>query len=258
MKIQERSFAGKVFRPKPACRISSNQKLITVITPWGQEAQAEGETAENIENLYNFFSEDKESTHPFPKLMSLTSVENNMRTAVTQANQQIFNSINQDEYTMGFELFFGTVVENIFTFIQIGQPLILLDRPNADLHCMGCFIEPSFSALKEKSRETPPAPAPAPSPSPAPAPAPSPAPSSSPPPPPLPYHLLGVHEDISFHPLFFRLQPEDRLIFLSRSAVPPAWFGLKREQRTLENLSRLTAQHSPHTPFWLAILDLNT
>ena len=229
MNIQERSFSGKIFRPMPKCYLSSNKKLITVITPWGKEAASTQDVYENIENQYSFLAEDTESTHPFPKMMSLTPTENNMRTAVIQTNQNIFNNINQNEYAMGFELFFATIVENIFTFIQIGQPLILIDRPHQNLRSTGQAIDHSLNISKNQSTLNAP----------------------------LPYQLLGIHEDISFHPCFFRFHPDDRLILLNRNTVPANWFKLKREERTLDHLSQQAAEDNPHTPFWLAILELN-
>ncbi len=230
MNIQERSFSGKTFRPIPKSYLSANKKLITVITPWGQEATSTQEVFESIETQYNLLSEDIESTHPFPKMMSLTPTENNMRTAVIQTNQNIFNSINQEEYSMGFELFFATIVDNILTFIQIGQPFILVDRPHQDLRGIGQSIDPSLNVPKNKTTINTP----------------------------LPYQLLGIHEDISFHPLFFRFQPEDRLILLNRNTIPTNWFTLKREERTLDNLSQQAAKDNPASPFWLAILELNS
>ena len=229
MNIQERSFSGKTFRPIPKSHLSANKKLITVITPWGQEATSTKEVFESIETQYSLLSEDMESTHPFPKMMSLTPTENNMRTAVIQTNQNIFNNINQEEYSMGFELLFATIVDNIFTFIQIGQPLILIDRPHQPLCSIGQIIDPSLNVLKSKNTINTP----------------------------LPHQLLGIHEDISFHPLFFRFQPEDRLILLNRNTIPTNWFTLKREERTLDNLSQQAATDNPTAPFWLAILKLN-
>ena len=289
MKIQERSFAGKTFRPKPAHYISSNKKLIAVITPWGQEAINSQAVFENLETQYNLFAGDKESTHPFPKKLSLTPIENDMRTAVIQTNEKIFNDINQDEYSMGFELFFAVLIENILTVIQIGQPLILIDNPHQALQPIGQTIAPTLETPAKTSLEIPtntpletsanpanlttetsanPANPPPTETSANPANPPPTETSANPANPatknlqkknkssaPLPYQLLGIHEDISFHPFFFRLDPLDRLIFLSRSTIPAKWFTLSREERTLNNLSKHSAEENPHTPFWLALLD---
>lgn len=230
MKMEERSFAGKNFRPKPQSYLSNNKKLITVITPWGQEAISTKEVFENIETQYSFFSEDKESTHPFPKMMSLNPTQNDMRTAVMQTNQNIFNNINQDEYSMGFELFFAAIVENIFTFIQIGQPLILIDRPHQPLRSIGHVTDTSLSTVKNQKIFIPP----------------------------LPHQLLGIHEDISVHPFFFRFRPEDCLILLNRNTIPSSWFELHQEERTLDKLSQKAAEDNPHIPFWLAKIQLKS
>ena len=227
MKIQERSFSGKIFQPTPQYYLSSNKQLITVITPWGQEAASPKEVFDTIETQYNFFSEDKDSTHPFSKLISLNSIENDMRTTVIQTNQSVFNNINQEEYSMGFELFFATIVGNIFTVIQIGQPFVLIDRPYQFLQNMGHTVSNSFGSTKKTQTPLPP----------------------------LPHHLLGIHEDISFHPFFFRLQLSDRLILVNRDTIPSKWFTLKREDRTLENLSQQAAEDNPDLPFWLAVID---
>ena len=151
-----------------------------------------------------------------------------MRTTVIQINQNIFDKINQDEYAMGFEIFFATIVENVFTFIQIGQPVVLIDQPHQGLSIIGQTLPPPLSHKIDKKT----------------------------PHPPLPYQLLGINEDISFHPFFFRFQPGDRLILLNRDAIPPKWFYLKREERTVDKLSQLAAEDKPHTPFWLGIIDL--
>ena len=252
MKIQEQSFSGKIFRPKPKYYISNNKKLITVITPWGQEAVNTQDVFESISSQYHLLSEDKESTHPFPKLMSLTAIQNDMRTTVIQINQNLFNNINQDEYAMGFELFFATIVENIFTFIQIGPPMILIDRPRQCLHSIGQVTAPSLNAVNSKyesalfyniEQATNPS---------------LNVPANTQAPPPLPYQLMGIYQDISFHPFSFRFQSEDRLILLNRDTIPGKWFELTKEERTLEKLSRQAAEDNPHNPFWLAILQLNS
>ena len=227
MQIQERFFAGKVFLPKAECRISNNKKLITVLTPWGQEAVSAKEVFENISSQYRMLSEDKESTHPFPTLMSLNPTQNDMRTTVMQVNQHIYSSVNQDEYSMGFELFFAVIVENVFTFIQVGLPALLIDRPHQNLCVIGQLGAPSLNIPRQGGLS------------------------------PLPQDLLGVEEDISCHPFFFRFQPDDRLILLNRNSIPAGWFSLKRKDRTLESLSRLAAEENPNIPFYLALLELN-
>ena len=243
MRITERSFAGAFFRPTPKYYFSSNKKMMAVVTPWGQEAVSTKDIFNDIESQYNFFLEDKESTHPFAKLLSLSPIANNMRTVVLLSNENIFKSLNESEYCMGFELFFAAFDDRICTFIQIGQPLVLLDRPQEPLcnigytmHSSLCWnAEDSTSKIGNPSTQD------------------HLAQVSS-----LPHQLLGVHPDISFHPAFVHLKPKDRLILLNRTCIPPKWFQLSREERTLDRLSQIAAEHNPHIPFWISILELDS
>ena len=227
MRIQERAFLGKTFRPKTHFYFSSNKKLLAVITPWGQESTSPKHVFENLESLYSRLSEDKESTHPFPKLMSLNSMQNDIRTAVLQINQDLFSQVNQEEYAMGFELFFLSIVEHTISFIQIGQPFVLIDRPSSGLRNIGQMMDISLNNFIPHEAL-----------------------------PPLPHQLLGIYGDISFSSFCFRFHPKDRLILLSRNAIPPSWFSLKREERTQDNFSQKAVADQPQTPFWLAIVDL--
>ncbi len=227
MRIQERAFLGKTFRPKTHFYLSSNKKLLTVLTPWGQESTSPENVFENLESLYSRLSEDRESTHPFPKLMSLNSVQNDMRTAVMQINQDIFSQVNQEEYAMGFELFFLSIVENTLSFIQIGQPFVLIDRPSSGLRSVGQIMDISLNHFASPQAL-----------------------------PPLPHRLLGIHEDISFSSFCFRFHPEDRLVLLSRNSIPASWFSLNREERIKDKLSQKAVEDQAQTPFWLATVDL--
>ena len=252
MKIQERSFAGKIFQPKPQCYLSSNKNLLVVITPWGQESVNTESLFEKLETQYNFFSKDKESTHPFPKMLSLTPLENNIRTTVIQINQDVFHNVNETEYSVGFELFLVAKEGDTIAFVQIGRPVVLLDRSDQPLQSIGQAVQPKSTTKKEHQppladqylqnmawkvsssqkgdhQENLPL---------------------------LPYHLVGVYEDISFHPVRFRRQKGDRLILLSQNDIPVSWFQTKREERTIDNFSRLAVEENPHAPFWFALLDL--
>jgi len=232
MTLQERSFMGKIFHPKPKCYLSSNKKLIAVITPWGQEAIDTKEVFEEIENQYSLLSKDKEKTRPFDILTHLTEIENDMRTTIIQVNQNIFNSSNKDEYSIGFELLFGVVSENTFTFIQVGNPLLLIDKPHQDLQSLGVVMDSSLRRHTNTLQQLGAVP-------------------------PLPYQLLGVYEDISVHSYFIRFHPQDRVIFLSRNNIPSNWFRVKRENRTLDYLSAKAGEINPNLPFWLGILQLS-
>ena len=227
MRLQERSFSGKTFRPKPDWYSSSDNKVLMALTHWGTETGNTKEIFEEIESLYCSLSEDRESTHPFPKLMSLNPIENNMRTAVTQANQTIYDRLNQETYSTGFELFFATLEKDIMTIIQIGHPIILVDSLHQTLRVVGQVTDLNFGAKKNKQTLASP----------------------------LPYQLLGTHEDILFYTFRFRFRPEDRLILLNRNSIPSNWFNCAKKDRTLEKLSTLATEDNPLIPFWMAITE---
>lgn len=228
MKIQERSFSGKLFQPIPKCYTSVNKKTIMTITAWGNKGDSTEEVFNKLNTQYNTFLEDKERTHPFPKILSLTPTQNNIRTSIIQVNEEIFNNSNSTEYSTGFELFFGTLTEDIFTFVQIGQPLILLKRRDQPLRSIGQIVQPStYTAYTKKAII-----------------------------PPLPNQLLGIHEDILFSTFLFRFQPQDSLILLNRNTIPNNWFTLENKECTLKNLTNLAVKDNPQMPFWLAIVDL--
>lgn len=227
MNIQHRSFSGKLFQPIPKYHISINKKIIIAITTWGQNNVSTLDILQNIETIYTAFTNDKEYTHPFPIMLSLNTIENNIRTTIAQINKDIFEAINQTEYSTGFELFFGTITENIFTFTQIGQPLILNNQSDKNLYSIGQNISPALcTPHKQKTI------------------------------PPLPYTLLGIYTDIAVQTFYFRFKPQDKLILLNRNAIPTSWFTLKPEERTLNNLSKLATKDNPHIPFSIAVIEL--
>ena len=227
MHITERAFSTKNFRPRPGCHISSDHKLAAVITPWGQSSLSTEVVFEDLESRYSFFSEDTESTRPFPIMQNLSVPENDIRTALIQTNQSIYSKVNEEEYSTGFELLFITIKGNVCAFSQVGCPIVFIDRPHQSLTVVGSLATDSASLFNSQEYQSP-----------------------------LPVQLMGVHEDVSISSGYFRFNQGDRLILLSRSYIPPSWLSVKRVERTIEHLSRLASQDNPRIPFWLGILDL--
>ncbi len=227
MNITERAFSAKTFRPRPECHVSSNQKLAAVITPWGQSSLSTETVFEDLESRYSFFSEDTESTRPFPIMQNLSVPENDIRTTLIQVNQNIYSKINEEEYSTGFELFFVAIKGHVCVFSQVGCPIVLIDRPHQPLTLAGLLAIDGSALFNNREYQSP-----------------------------LPMQLMGVHEDVSISSGYFRFNQGDRLILLNRNYVPPAWLLVKREERTLEHLSHLASQDNPQIPFWLGILNL--
>ena len=227
MKFTERAFSAKSFRPRPGCYVSASQKFSAVITPWGQGELSTEQVFEELESQYSILSEDAESTRLSPVLQSLSQAENDIRTAVMSVNQNIYNKVNEEDYSTGFELFALSRQDSVCSFSQIGCPIVLLDRPHQPLCLIG-------SAPAEAGRQN--------------------SKTFSP----LPVQLMGLHEDAPLSFTSFPCQKGDRLILLSRAYVPPAWFAVKKDQRKLKHLSKLAVQDNPLMPFWLGLLDLDS
>ena len=247
MKLTERSFSTKLIRPRPSSHLSSNKELIAILTEWGGHSINSKNIFDELESQYNFLSTDKESTQPFPKLISISLIENNMRSSLVQANQTLFQKINYEEYRTGFELFYATTQGHMCTVIQIGQPMMIIDRPNHILHYVGGSADRWSFSYSQKTAPDSPLNTPA-----------DPASTHTNIPPPLPGQLLGVYNDIAFHPFCFRFSSEDRLILLSRHNIPSSWFTIKRKDRDLNTLSELAVKENPDIPFWIGIIEFTS
>ena len=252
LELKDRCFRTRTLRPRPECYVSEDKKLLVVLTPWGADSSVDSkELFEELKTQYNALSSDREKTHPFPKLISLTPNENNMRCALHLLNQQVFNSANEEEWLRGFEVFFVTVQDQVCSVVQVGQPMAFLHRGLREWHGVGNTAD--FFAFHYSAWQAGGEPAAAAGPLP---PAPGEGKTNPPLPPPLPGQLLGIHQDISVHPVSFRIQKQDRLILLSRHHVPVGWFQLQGEQ-TLQTLSEMAAREDSRIPFWMACMSFS-
>lgn len=226
MALEERSYSGRLFRPKPAIHTQEDGQLIIVATPWGAKSGGE-KTIQSMQEFFLSSRDDQEVTSPFEKLTCLSATANNLRAAVMLTNDVIYQEENRNEYKTGLELFAMARTDREVAWVQIGQPQVFLDRegfpiiPMAGQSDLALDLSASESLL-----------------------------------PPLPVHLLGVASTSNFGVYSFRPQPGDRLILLSRTLVPPKFFHLSRRERNTNDITRTLAAADPHSPFWLALLPL--
>ena len=234
MNLESRSFAGKTFRPRPEILLNSDLNLFAIATPWGPGFQTKN-VLEFLSQSCGAFSSDEEATSVIPRLKCLTPEENTLRSMALACNERIFKEQNEaKEYTFGYELVCGLFSGDFdsgpgagkILFVQAGHPSIYLDRAGFSLQPLGHVLDLSggFSRLEEKL-------------------------------PPLPSRLLGIHEDAHFSVFSLPVKRGDRLVFISRAAVPGALLEAPREQRNLQDLSLLLAEDDENMAFWLSILD---
>src|SRR6185436_19410368 len=109
---------------------------------WGPRAPAK-KVVEFISEFLLSKKSDTESTSPFPMQSCLSVAENNIRTAVILANEQIYRQENREEYHAGFEIFVASWVGGEFSWVQIGQPHLCLWRK--DFPIFPCGLSPDHS-----------------------------------------------------------------------------------------------------------------
>lgn len=222
MKLESRSFAGTGLRPSPVIKNSSN--TLAVVTPWNSSPQNAEHIIRSFHTLYDQLSKDQDSTQPFQKMVSLSTNENNLRVTCMQINNNIFSQFNQNEIQAGFELFFAAKTSVELSFVQVGNPQVYLARKKFPLQRVGqnssLFADYSDSSIKA----------------------------------PLPHSLLGLFPDVQMHIRSLRLEPEDQIVLLNRTFVPPEF--LNEPDISLESLSKTLSQDQSSESFWLGQLTL--
>lgn len=227
MNLKYQSFGGSNhFRPQPEILINKNLKIFAVITPWGSRHKTK-ELADFLVQNYENYKSQEDITSFFPKLLSLTQEENNLRNLVLSCNQWIFKEQNKSQkYNFGYEMVIGSVIDNQILLVQIGHPFIYLDKQNLSLQALGHVLDLSggFSHLENKL-------------------------------PPLPSQLMGLYPDTHFSVFNIPIQKKDRLILMSRTFVPAHILDIKTEDRTLDYFSMELSKDDKDMPFWIGILD---
>ena len=135
MKLECRSFSDKGTRPSPA--VISSSGTTAVATPWNTSQSNAENMIRSFNTLYDQLSQDKDSTQPFQKMISLSTNENNLRVTCMQINSNVFSQFNQNEFQAGFEVFFSVKTPTEFSFVQVGNPQVYLARKNLPLQSLG-------------------------------------------------------------------------------------------------------------------------
>lgn len=225
MKFEERSYGGRLFRPRPEVEFSAEDGFLSISTPWGSRDSSQ-RLNESIRDHFLSARRDKESTSPFDRLSCLSSIANDLRISMKLANDMLYQEYNREEYTAADEILALATDGNEVVWGQLGLPAVFLDRPNTDLIPLSSSSDLSTELSEANFRL-----------------------------PPLPAKMIGVeiHTDFEMHSL--KLRPQEGLIFLSRSFLPKSIFDLDYGSRSIENISKICAEDHQDLPFWVARLD---
>lgn len=226
LKLSERPYSGKTFRPRPEIHIDSATGLFIAATPWGPR-EAARKVISRMNDYLALAREDQEATSPFQRLSCLSDQANALRIASLLANEALYRDENRTEYRAGVELFAGLLSGDEFVWVQSGNPQILLARPGRELLSLGSQVDLSFDL--SEGRELLPA---------------------------LPSQLVGLDSTLNININSFRARPGDKIVLISHSHLPTSVFELADSDITLETLSRTLARIHPDHAFWLGVLDL--
>jgi hypothetical protein len=222
--FEERPYSGRTFRPRPEIYLDPQSNFLIVATPWGTRSAAR-KVIERMTDYIALAREDREATSPFQRLSCLSTAANNLRVAALLANEALFRDDNKQEYRTGVELFAGLLDEGEFSWLQSGNPQLLLSRKDRTLLPLGSQVDLSFDL--SPGRELLPA---------------------------LPSQLVGLDSTLNLNINSFRARQGDRLVLLSHSHLPEVLFTVEGGHATLDQLSRNLANVHPDHAFWLGIL----
>ncbi len=226
LRFEERSYSGRLFRPRPEIHFDTSSKILIVATPWGSRSAAR-KAIERILEYLALAMGDHEATSPFQRLSSLSPMGNNLRVAALLANDAIYREDNKTEYKAGVELFACIFDEDECIFLQTGNPHVLLERNGHPLMPLSSQIDLAFD-MSEGAIVLPP----------------------------LPAQVIGIDSTANMNINSFRVQKGDRIVLLSHSFLPSSLFGLKPGDTSVDRLTQTLAETDADLAFWLGTLTI--
>jgi len=216
-------YPGEIPRPTVDLIVHSDQDALIAGTPWGS-GEALKLLSDTVREFLSISIGDQETTSPFAKLPGLSSLENNLRTAILIANDKIFQRCNKETYSSSCEALILHNQNSQVAWVQIGQPHILLLR-KGKLFPLQVTVDLSVDFNV---------------------------------PSPLPSRLIGLERAWDLEVRSLVLADEDSLILLARSLIPPAFFNQKLSddspEKTIEILFEAAVADNPKAPFWVTLL----
>ena len=224
MNIDSRSYGGKLFRPTPEV-FQREDGLLIIATSWGSKDSAKN-FIRTINEYCSIHENDMEVTSPFGLLTSLSPLANRLRTALLVANDQLYSEENSDEYQSGVEVLAICRSGEELCLGQIGGPNVFIDRKNLNLIPLVSNLDLSIELCTNAKLPSP-----------------------------LPKDLAGIDRIVQINMKSIRIFEDDRLILLSRSYIPNAFYTLPKGRRTLNSISEALSKSDPICPFWLGVAE---
>ena len=227
MQIEERSYSGRLFRPRPEIFCDPNGSMCIVATPWGGRGAAK-RAIQTIQDYFISAKSDREVTSPFQPLTCLSAAGNNLRVSIMLANDVLYREENRDQFHSGVELFVCVRDQSECAWTLIGSPSVYLARKGMNFRALDDGRDLSgFYSTSERVLA------------------------------PLPQTLLGVAATSNFAVHSMPIRRGDQLVLLSRTLVPAKFLTFGKSGWSLQEMSSLLAKHSLEMPFWMGILNFD-
>lgn len=225
MKLQERSYSSKVFRPKPQVHLEGDGQLLVVATSWGQPEHA-SLVVDEIVKYVTAARGDVEVTSPFEFMTCLSSEANHLRIGMQIANDILYRGENKAEYVSGVEVLAISRKDSQIAWAQVGAPHLLMRRPGRPLVPLATSFDHSFELALRGQRTSP-----------------------------LPSRLLGVDPGCNIACGDLQAGEQDLLVMMSSSSLPASLWTASGPF-DLQNLTGHLIRENADSPFWLGLVDL--
>jgi hypothetical protein len=224
MIMNQRSYGGKLFRPKPV--IHEEENLLVLATCWGVGDNT-NRVVEEISKYVNAAIGDVEVTSPFEYVTSLSKEANYLRVATLLANDLVFRGENRSEYNSGYEVLILLKSHEQVTWAHVGGPHLLLKKSQRPL----VPVLTQFDLSTELSTPNVVLP-------------------------PLPSRLLGMDSSCQIICGDVTLAKDDQLVLTSSSQLPSAfWLESQKAPVNLEKVTNWMSKDNPEMPFWIATVN---
>ncbi|MBS1969920.1 MAG: hypothetical protein JSU04_06410 [Bdellovibrionales bacterium] len=226
MRITERSYSTKNFRPRPEIYVEPDGSFIVVTTSWGSPEHA-ARLNEDVAKYVQAAKADVEVTSPFEFLTSLTNQANYLRIATLIANESFYRSENKADYQAGLETLLLLRTGSQMAYAQVGSPHLLIQKSDKVMAPISVNFDSSLEMSGEDGALMPP----------------------------LPQTLVGIDTSLNIRVGDFRIEDSDRLILYAGGIWPESIWN-SSYSADLQQMTQKLVQKNPDAPFWLGIVEL--
>lgn len=226
MKILDRSYSSKMFRPKPLIHTEDDGSLIVIATSWGQPEHAQ-RAVDEVVKYVSAAKSDVEVTSPFEFLTCLSDEVNYVRTSVLIANDMLYRGENRNEYVSGVEILALFKRGPQVAWAQVGCPSLFIRRQEQSMQPLA--IGQDMSAEMHRAGDSLP---------------------------PLPSQLIGLDPTCYVQCGHTYVADEDKLVVLASTSVSSSLWMPNYEELQLASLTQKMIQENPEAPFWLGLVGM--